>query len=292
MAVSRLRLPLRLCSVACLAMVLALGYILLRSPLLMEASAEAPIPRPVPAGNRDRHAHKADGAGSTKYFSEPGGSYNLVHYDSRYFQRELDAAERRAALRALIRSYLSLTSHYNIETWLAHGTLMGWWWGGRILPWDSDIDVQLSFETLDLLAREFNFTEFRYDLPPAHGRPASRTYLLDINPYYSEPGIGDGNNVIDARWIDTETGMFVDITALRREDDGSGAWACKDGHRYSGTDLWPLKESELEGVRALVPAQSTLLLRREYGDDSTKKEEYEGHHWDHHLRLWVQDVNK
>lgn len=25
-----------------------------------------------------------------------------------------------------------------------HGSLLGWWWGQKVLPWDTDIDVYVS----------------------------------------------------------------------------------------------------------------------------------------------------
>lgn len=276
MGSSRVLLALRLCSAACVVMVLTSGYILFQSPVFIEVTEPFPIPTPIPAEGIERNAHKNLGSGSTKYYSEPGGSYELMHYDTRYFQKELAADERRTVLEDLIRSYLNVTNHYEIETWLAHGTLMGWWWGGRIMPWDSDIDVQLSFETLDSIAPELNFTEFRYEMRHADGQLVSKSYLLDINPYYGEAGVGDGNNVIDARWIDTHSGMFVDITAVRQRDD-SGKWSCKDRHTYEGAELWPLIESEFEGVAALVPAKPTALLRAEYGQESTQREEFMGY---------------
>ncbi|EFY93972.1 LicD-like protein [Metarhizium robertsii ARSEF 23] len=188
MGSSRVLLALRLCSAACVVMVLTSGYILFQSPVFVEVTESFPIPTPIPAEGIERNAHKNLGSGSTKYYTEPGGSYELMHYDTRYFQKELAADERRTVLEDLIRSYLNVTNHYEIETWLAHGTLMGWWWGGRIMPWDSDIDVQLSFETLDSIAPELNFTEFRYEMRHADGQLVSKSYLLDINPYYGEAG--------------------------------------------------------------------------------------------------------
>ncbi|KXX79994.1 Protein MNN4 [Madurella mycetomatis] len=65
------------------------------------------------------------------------------------------------------------------------------------------------------------------------GARRDRTYLLDVNPHYAEAGRRQGRNVIDARWIDLDTGMFVDITALDR------------GYMAS-------KETQFEGVQALV----------------------------------------
>jgi hypothetical protein len=126
------------------------------------------------------------------------------------------------------------------------------------------------------LASSLNFTEFRYRFRRPNGKAVSKTYLLDINPHYAEIDLGDGMNIIDGRWIDTDNGLYVDITAVS-ERSKSGDWACKDGHRYAQGELWPLMETDFEGIRALVPAKATALLRAEYGADSTSKEEFKGY---------------
>lgn len=276
MVVARVHLVLRICAAICIATVLTTGLVMFQSPRFL-GGVKVPfaIPTPIPAQDIEKNAHSNIGQGSPKYFSEPGGSYNLMHYDTRFFQKELEPGPRRLVLEDLIRSYLNITNYYEVETWLAHGTLMGWWWGEHILPWDTDLDVQLSHGTLDHLAKNMNFTEFRYSFNRANGQYVSKTYLLDINPHYVEIDRGDGMNIIDARWIDTDNGMYVDITAVR-ERDMPGQWSCKDEHRYSETDLWPLKVSEFEGIKALVPARATELLRAEYGSTSTEREQFSG----------------
>ena len=64
-----------------------------------------------------------------------------------------------------------------------------------------------------------------------------RDYLLEINPRYSYRTEEDTLNVIDARWIDTETGLFIDITTVRKDEariaSGTvGALMVKDKHHY------------------------------------------------------------
>ncbi|KAK2592499.1 mannosyltransferase [Conoideocrella luteorostrata] len=88
---------------------------------------------------------------ATKYFFEAGTTPSLVHYDSRFFVREVSYSAHRVILRNLIRSYFSFASSHHIETWLAHGSLLGWWWNGHVLPWDYDLDVQVANDTLRLL---------------------------------------------------------------------------------------------------------------------------------------------
>lgn len=77
-------------------------------------------------------------------------------------------------------------------------------------------------------------TEHHFDLPDVAG---GRSYLLEINPQYAVRSKADKSNVIDGRWIDTSSGLFIDITAVRADDQrrakGSpGALMCKDRHNF------------------------------------------------------------
>ena len=65
--------------------------------------------------------------------------------------------------------------------------------------------------------------------------PDGRDYMLEINPHYLNREQTDKMNVIDARWIDTTSGLFIDITTARynaTHPAGEGMLSCKDGHEY------------------------------------------------------------
>ena len=214
-----------------------------------------------------------------KYFHEPGGSMERSHYDSRYFDEEVPYAEHRYVLRDLIRSYLTIMEDKGVETWIAHGTLLGWWWNGQIMPWDYDLDVQISNDTMQWLGENMNRTEheFKADNPNSDDNDVTKRYLLDINPHHVDKTKGDGQNIIDARWIDMGNGMFIDITGVReREDDRPGIWSCKNKHRYESQDLWPMRMSTFEGVKARIPYSFQKILSDEYGEKSLVAEEWSG----------------
>lgn len=214
-----------------------------------------------------------------KYFREPGGSLGRGHYDLRFFRREVQYEEHRVVLRDLVRSYLATMQARGVETWLAHGTLLGWWWNGRVMPWDYDLDVQVSNDTLQWLGDHLNRTEHAYRGPvdAQTPMPAVKRYLLDVNPHHVDVTRGDGMNIIDARWIDMANGMFIDITGLReRNPDVPGVWSCKNHHRYTGQDLWPMRTTEFEGVRARIPYSFEKILSAEYGPKSLVTEEHAG----------------
>lgn len=214
-----------------------------------------------------------------KYFHEPGGSDELGHYDARYFQSQLGYSEHRSTLRHLVRSYLSVFRALGVETWLAHGTLLGWWWNGQIMPWDYDLDTQVTASTLQYLGDHYNRTmhEYRY-VDETTGEEMTKVYMLDVNPHHVERIRGDGMNVIDARWIDTSTGSFIDITGLAERDPqrAPGIWACKNNHRYKTTQLYPMRETEFEGVPAMVPYAFDSVLVEEYGKKSLVTTTWQG----------------
>ena len=170
---------------------------------------------------------------------------------TRFADHELSYNERSTHLTALMQTYLSTMADIGAETWIMHGTLMGWWWNRKvwplsmpgcpalltlvkILPWDSDIDVQVTEDTIRFLANYYNMTMHHYRLPDI---PEGRDYMLEVNPAYVNGSHKDRFNMIDARWIDTETGLFVDITTIRVNETAramgiEGALMCKDNHHY------------------------------------------------------------
>ena len=180
-------------------------------------------------------------AGTYQYFHEidfHSTSHRLgavSHFDSRYAHNgNLDDQEFRHTLLGLMHSYVSTMRDLKIETWLAHGTLLGWYWNHKFLPWDTDIDVQVSDLAIVELATKHNMSEFEYHLPNVQ---SVRKYLLDINPHYLLTTSQDVANKIDGRWIDLTNGKFIDITAVYTNKDKSGlldlnSLFCKDGHRY------------------------------------------------------------
>ena len=63
---------------------------------------------------------------------EPGSDDILGHYDTRYFKGVVDYDVRTDTLHHLMRSYLLFFAEKGLETWIAHGTLLGWWWNGQV----------------------------------------------------------------------------------------------------------------------------------------------------------------
>jgi hypothetical protein len=144
------------------------------------------------------------------------------------------------------------------------------------LPWDWDMDTQVSGTTLRYLGDTHNHTFQKYT---SKDGKTKRQYLLDVNPWIWERERGDGMNIIDARWIDIRNGLFIDITGLSetQPDTSPGVWSCKNNHRYRTTDLYPMRTSVFEGVLATVPYAYDKILEEEYEEKALVLTEYEGY---------------
>ncbi|KAJ6190663.1 hypothetical protein N7519_000684, partial [Penicillium mononematosum] len=167
----------------------------------------------------------------------------------------------------LVRTYFITMNTIGAETWIMHGTLLAWWWNQKIFPWDDDLDVQISEATIHFLAEYYNMTEHHFDVPNVDG---GRTYMLEVNPNYVVKSERDTLNKIDARWIDTSSGLFIDITAVgkdeaKRQNGHPETLMCKDKHHYEESDIFPLRDSLFEGVPVKIPYAYTYLLEEEYG---------------------------
>lgn len=233
-----------------------------------------------------------------KYFHE---SVFHPHYDGRFAENVLPDAQRHGYLTDLMRTYLSTMNDIGAETWIMHGSLLGWWWNRKIMPWDSDVDVQMSEGSMHYLAKYYNMTVHHFRLP---GSEHGRDYLLEVNPHYLNASTSDWLNVIDARWIDTESGLFIDITTLRVDRTGeevqvrvaeNGEWEseqtpmmyCKDRHQYRYKDIFPLRRSKFEGVDVRVPYAYSELLEGEYGPRSLTNKNFANHEFDEEKQVWI-----
>lgn len=168
---------------------------------------------------------------SGKYFHEAQllGSSKGSHFDWRFFKKShYSTYEHQAILHRLSRAWLRFANLIGLSTWLAHGTLLGWYWNGFNMPWDQDLDVQMTMKSLFLLARNYNqsvVVDFN-DLSETSG---VHLYFVDVSPHVFDRENGNGKNVIDARFIDMASGLYVDITGLAITND---YWMT---HKLSGT---------------------------------------------------------
>ncbi|KAJ6080220.1 hypothetical protein N7467_009973 [Penicillium canescens] len=226
-----------------------------------------------------------------KYFHESSFHY---HYDGRFANETLPESEVIPHLSALVQTYFSTMNAIGAETWIMHGTLLAWWWNQKIFPWDNDLDVQISEATIHFLAEYYNMTEHHFDLPDVDG---GRAYMLEINPNYVVKSEQDTMNKIDARWIDMSSGLFIDITAVRKDENKRKnghpeALTCKDKHHYEESDIFPLRDSTFEGVAVKIPYAYTWLLEEEYGPKALTQTTFSGHTFNGATKIWESTKRK
>lgn len=203
------------------------------------------------------------------------------HYDWRFFRQVRPEQDMAASLHHLFRAWVAFTEQEGVISWLAHGALMGWFWNGLTMPWDMDLDVQMPVRELDRLARKYNNTLVVQDPSEGNGR-----FLIEVSPAYVQRVLGNGNNVIDARFIDVRSGLYLDITGLAyNHPKDANQVGCKSPHYYLPTHISPLHLTTFEGMPFYVPHEYRWALREEYrGFDNPR---FEGHAYNKDLRLWL-----
>lgn len=156
----------------------------------------------------------------------------------------------------------------------------------QILPWDWDVDTQVSQATLEHMALHHNQTIHDY---VSEDNQFHRKYLLDVNPWSKQRDRGDGANIIDARWIDLTNGLYIDITGLSEVDPDQkpDIWSCKNSHDYRVRDLYPMRESVFEGVTAKIPYAYDEILVEEYQPRALAKTIHEGYATQPPDSIWV-----
>ncbi|CAI5184492.1 BTE_HP_G0136640.mRNA.1.CDS.1 [Saccharomyces cerevisiae] len=134
------------------------------------------------------------------------------HRDKRFFNVDTlinDKQEYQARLNSMIRTFQKFTKANGIISWLSHGTLYGYLYNGMAFPWDNDFDLQMPIKHLQLLSQYFNQSLILEDPRQGNGR-----YFLDVSDSLTVRINGNGKNNIDARFIDVDTGLYIDITGL------------------------------------------------------------------------------
>lgn len=243
-----------------------------------------------PNGRFDKFFHEAG------YFGK--GMDNGAHFDWRFFgTRKLSEYELDSALHKMMRTWLRFSQIAGIDTWIAHGSLLGYYFNGLSLPWDFDHDVQVTQESLVKLAKSFNQTLV---VDGSLGTPDDAMlsdigmgdYFIDVGPSYYYREKGNGNNAIDARFIDIHTGLFIDITSLStdkhkpntgdmglvlsqeykkflKQNRASGSdykkfVSDRNSHNYELSELSPLIPTLFEGEKTFIPQKINTILSREY----------------------------
>ncbi|ODV84471.1 hypothetical protein CANARDRAFT_200937 [[Candida] arabinofermentans NRRL YB-2248] len=148
---------------------------------------------------------------------------NGGHYDYRFFNGFLTESQindfdevnekRKIILHRMLHTWLQFTYKQGIVSLIAHGSLLSWYWDGLVFEWDNDIDVQMPIMELDKFSMKFNNSLIVEDLNYGFHK-----YYIDCGSFITHRTKGNGQNNIDARFIDADSGMYIDITGLALTD--------------------------------------------------------------------------
>jgi len=136
-----------------------------------------------------------------RYYSAAGDVGG--HQDCRFFGGAMSSRLLIHRLSIMLKAWTTFADANDIEHFICHGTLLSWWWGHSLFPWDVDVDIQLNLKTILV------------KLVPINGSLIEGRYLIDVNPavYQRRQGLAE-QNLIDAVLIDTETGVKIDMIGL------------------------------------------------------------------------------
>lgn len=214
-----------------------------------------------------------------------------------FFKRYFGNRERQSILQHIIKAWFEFAETEKVALWVNYGSLLGWAYNGVNMPWDTDIDVQLPIVQLDRLARKYNNT-----LVLENPRSGNAAYLFEVSPTYVKQG--NSKNFIDARFIDINLGLYIDISALSHTNDvpplavyeldddlaklKTMAVHCKHWNWHRIDELLPIRHTFFEGLPIYIPKNVLSILGKKYGKSSyTTKHVFGDHEYREDLNMWL-----
>ncbi|KAG7663435.1 uncharacterized protein J8A68_003087 [[Candida] subhashii] len=239
------------------------------------------------------------------------------HYDWRFFNGALNyetpgwtqqEQEHRAniILDRLLRSWYRFATQKGFVSWIYHGPILSWYWNGMMFPFDNDIDIQMPISEVIRLAKYYNNTLVVEDPTEGYGK-----YLIDVIPYVHHRQLSKSENYIDARFIDVDSGLYIDITALSKSkaELPAGLWETGMGklkkdkkdkndkveiynerrkHFYELDELSPLRYTMLSGIPVFIPPKIIFRMSFAYRDGLSSYE-FGGWYFVDRLNLWIKE---
>lgn len=238
------------------------------------------------------------------FFKYPSVYFDFVtkrshHFYYPFFKRFFGDRERQAVLQHLVKNWFRFAETEKVASWVNYGSLLGWAFNGVNMPWDTDVDVQLPIAHLHRLSVKYNNT-----LIMENPRDGNGVYLFEVTPTYVRQG--NGKNFIDARLIDVNTGLYIDISGVSYTRHVPPAWMhssqdisdklktmavhCKNWNWHLLEELLPIRRTFFEGSSIYIPHNVTSILDRKYGPSSyTTDLAFKRHHYRADLGLWIPD---
>ncbi|EGW33225.1 regulator of cell wall mannosyl phosphorylation [Spathaspora passalidarum NRRL Y-27907] len=248
------------------------------------------------------------------------------HYDWRFFNGlTIGKDQQLIVLHRLLKNYLNFTRIHGIITWIAHGSLLSWYWNGVSFPYDTDIDVQVPISELHKLARYFNQSMVVENIVDSEGKfDGMGRYFIDVGSTITHRKKGNGQNNIDARFIDVDTGLYIDITALALTDTPAPSrydnyiamdrqksaivkhfskpgqlnhqvkneqlkvYNCRNEHFSMYEELSPLILTVVENQLSYIPSNFFMTLNNEYQINGLTEKNYRDYIYLNNFRMWLK----
>ncbi|EGW35808.1 uncharacterized protein SPAPADRAFT_132572 [Spathaspora passalidarum NRRL Y-27907] len=208
------------------------------------------------------------------------------HYDWRFINGKWRDRYRHALLlERLLRNWFKFCQKNGIVSWINFGSLLGWYRNGAIYPFDLDMDIQMPIHHMTILGRQFNQTLVVEDLREGTGK-----YLIDVGTYIHNRYTTRDYNHIDARFIDVDSGLYIDLTALSTSKDGETE-LYNDRHNwvYKFSDLSPLRLSLFEGIPFHVPKQIVKRMKFQYRCGTLNNFEFKHWYYVNQVGTWIHE---
>ncbi|CCH42385.1 hypothetical protein BN7_1930 [Wickerhamomyces ciferrii] len=230
----------------------------------------------------------------------------LHHYNYPWMKKILCPEERIKIIHHMIRSWFKFAEQAQVVTWFNYGNLYGWYFNGQNLPWDNDVDVQISVQDQDKLGQYYNNT-----LVIENPELGDHLFFYQTNPWYLQPHQGQH---IDSRYIDVRSGIYIDISCLwldqsiehydkedqeneeKAKDEGKDIPEkvlrqihCKNNRRFPLDDIFPLRRTLFEGAQGYMPYKPKKVLWDTYGNGCTDKKYNKDHNWQKDIGMWIQN---
>lgn len=240
------------------------------------------------------------------------------HYDWRFFNGlTVGKSEQMISLHKLIKAYLEFCINEGLVTWIAHGSLLSWYWNGLVFPWDTDLDVQMPIGELNKLAEHFN-QSLVIELISKNGHfNGMGKYFIDISSSITYREKGNGNNNIDARFIDVDTGLYVDITGLSitntprpsrfeylepkfadvsgqenfNANQKHGLANCRNKHFIKIDEIEILRPIHFQNQLTYIPTNFLIMINNEYDLELITEKNYRDYIYLKNFRTWVNTQN-
>ncbi|EGW35805.1 uncharacterized protein SPAPADRAFT_147474 [Spathaspora passalidarum NRRL Y-27907] len=233
------------------------------------------------------------------------------HYDWRFINGKWrDRYRHSIILERLLRNWFKFCQKYGIISWINYGSLLGWYRNGAIYPFDLDIDIQMSIYHMTILGKKFNQTLVVEDLREGTGK-----YLIDVGTFIHNRYITKNANHIDARFLDVDSGLYIDLTALAiskesskidpkffkdicddpaegpvlDNDDDKEIYNDRNNWMYKFSHLSPLRLTMFEGIPCYVPKQIVKRMKFQYPCGTLNNFEFDHWYYVEQAGTWIHE---